>query len=376
MFMNHFDVVVDWFRGFLTVLLITGALTSCSRSPELVGIDNSKIPAVSVTEATRQKIFITTTRQATEVVGAFYSGQRAPELGLASVVVSIPPNHVSGELERSKRMPPDPRTEFAVIEPTVYQTDDAFIRSLNGALAKLPPGDRDILFFVHGYNNTISDSILRLAQFVEDTDFKGVPVLFSWASAAQPVKYVYDLNSALAARPQFLKAADILVRTKANGADIFAHSMGSMLLMEAIVFAERAGKFNSTGRLKSVMMASPDIDIDVFRSQLGMIDGDRTKLFVLTSKDDNALGFSRRISGGISRVGASDSAELAELGVTVIDLSNIDDSKSGSHSKFAGSPEVVQLIGQGLNSSSRFGSKSNHPLENMISGLPILVVSN
>ncbi len=376
MYTKNFSDTVDWFRGFLTVLLIVGVLTSCSRSPELVGIDNSKIPAVSVTEATRQKIFITTTRQATEAVGAFYSGQRAPELGLASVVVSIPPNHVSGELERSKRMPPDPRTEFAVVEPTVYQTDDAFIRSLNGALANLPPGDRDILFFVHGYNNTISDSILRLAQFVEDTDFKGVPVLFSWASAAQPVKYVYDLNSALAARPQFLKAADILVRTKANGADIFAHSMGSMVLMEAIVLAERAGKFNSTGRLKSVMMASPDIDIDVFRSQLGMIDGDRTKLFVLTSKDDRALGFSRRISGGISRVGASDSAELAELGVTVIDLSDIDDSKSGSHSKFAGSPEVVQVIGQGLNNSSRFGDRSNHALESMIAGLPIQVVSN
>ncbi|WP_299354322.1 alpha/beta hydrolase [uncultured Shimia sp.] len=376
MSIKHFSNIVDWVRGFFTVLSIVGVLSSCSRAPDLVGVDNSKIPAVSVTEATRQKIFITTTRQATEVVGAFYSGQRAPELGLASVVVSIPPNHVSGELERSKRMPPDPRTEFAVIEPTVYQTEDAFIRSLNGALAKLPPGDRDILFFVHGYNNTISDSILRLAQFVEDTDFKGVPVLFSWASAAQPVKYVYDLNSALAARPQFLKAADLIVKTKANGADIFAHSMGSMLLMEAIVLAEQVGNFNTTGRLKSVMMASPDIDIDVFRSQLSLIDEDRTDLFVLTSEDDSALGFSRRISGGVSRVGASDSAELAELGVTVIDLSNIDDSKSGSHSKFAGSPEVVQLIGQGLNSSNRFGSKSNHPFETMISGLPIIVVSN
>ena len=367
---------VGWINGFLGTVLTVMVVSSCSRAPDLVGVDNAQIPVVSVAGATRQRIFIATTRQATEVAGAFYSGQRAPELGLASVVVSIPPNHVSGELERSKRMPPDPRTEFAVIEPTVYSTESAFINAVNVALETLPRNEQDILFFVHGFNNTISDSILRLAQFVEDTDYKGVPVLFSWASAAQPVKYVYDLNSAMTARPQFLKAVDILVKTRASGADVFAHSMGSLLTMEAIVAAEQAGDFNSTGRLKTVMLAAPDIDIDLFRSQLSMIDANRHKLFVLTSKDDSALGFSRRISGGISRVGATDAAELTELGVTVIDLSKIDDSKSGSHSKFAGSPEVVQLIGQGLNSSSRFGPKSNNPLEAMIAGIPIIVVPN
>ncbi|MGK0261086.1 MAG: esterase/lipase superfamily enzyme [Candidatus Azotimanducaceae bacterium] len=372
--MSIFHKKAPWAQVTLSSILVAALLSSCSRAPDLVGIDNSETPVESVGEATRQKIFITTTRQATEAVGAFYSGQRTPELGLASVVVSIPPNHLPGELERAKRMPPDPRTEFAVIEPTVYQSDNAFIRSVNAALAELPPNDRDILFFVHGYNNTISDSILRLAQFVEDTDYKGVPVLFSWASAAQPAKYVYDMNSALAARPRLLEAAGLIVRTNAKGADIFAHSMGSLLTMEAIVAAEQAGKFNATGRLKTVMLASPDIDIDLFRSQMSMIRKDLHNIYILTSKDDNALGFSRRVSGGVSRVGSADAAELANLGVTVIDLSNVDDSKSGSHSKFAGSPEVVQLIGQGLNSSSRFGASSKNPLKNMIDGLPILVV--
>jgi esterase/lipase superfamily enzyme len=367
---------LSWGHIGLAAILVVALLSSCSRAPDLVGVDNLETPAVTVEEATRQKIFITTTRQATEVVGAFYSGQRAPELGLASVVVSIPPNHVSGDLERAKRMPPDPRTEFAVIEPTVYQSDGAFVSSVNAALAKLPPNERDILFFVHGYNNTISDSILLLAQFVEDTDYKGVPVLFSWASAAQPAKYVYDLNSAMAARPHLLEATGLLAKTNLKGADIFAHSMGALLTMEAIVAAELAGEFNSAGRVKTVTLAAPDIDIDLFRSQLSMIKKDHHRLFVLTSKDDSALNFSRRISGGVSKVGSADSAELAELGVTVIDLSNVKDSKSSSHAKFAGSPEVVQLIGLGLNDSSRFGTKSSSPLESMIAGLPILVVTN
>lgn len=370
---------VERVRGLqiaLCIFLVIFVLSSCSRAPDLVGIDNSETPANSVEDATRQKVFITTTRQATEVVGAFYSGRRAPELGLASVVVSIPSNHVPGNMERAKQLPPDPRTEFAVIEPTVYDSDAAFVRSLNAALAELPRNERNILFFVHGYNNTISDSILRLAQFVEDTDYKGIPVLFSWASAAQPVKYVYDLNSALTARPQFLEAAALLVKTNATGADIFAHSMGSLLTMEAIVAAEQAGKFNAAGRVKSIMLAAPDIDIDLFRSQLGMIEENHQKLFILTSKGDSALSVSRRISGGVNRVGSADAAELAEFGVTVIDLGKIGDTKSGSHSKFANSPEVVQLIGQGLKDSSRFGPGSTDPLESMIAGLPILIVTN
>ncbi|MBL4558393.1 MAG: hypothetical protein JKP98_18940 [Rhodobacteraceae bacterium] len=42
------------------------------------------------------------------------------------------------------------------------------------------------------------------------------------------------------------------------------------------------------------------------------------------------------------RVGASDIQELSELGVIAVDLSQISNSKSGSHSKFAGSPEIVK----------------------------------
>jgi esterase/lipase superfamily enzyme len=146
--------------------------------------------------------------------------------------------------------------------------------------------------------------------------------------------------------------------------------------MEAIVDAEQVGKFNASGRLNSVMLAAPDIDIDLFRSQMSQIRKGHQQFYVLTSKDDSALSFMRWISGGVSRVGSANSEELAELGVTVIDLSQIEDSKSGSHSKFAGSPEVVQLIGQGLNNSNRFGTHSTNTLEKMIAGLPILVVKN
>lgn len=358
--------------AFLVLALFV--LNACARPPDLIGIDNPQVPVLSVQEARLQKVFLATTREASETVGVFYSAQRAPELGLASVTVSVPPSHVTGQLERPERLPPDPRTEFAIVEPTVYANDNAFIHNLNQELAKLPPGRRDILFFVHGYNNTTSDAVLRLAQFVEDTDFEGVPVLFDWASAASLSRYVYDLNSVLIARPKVEEIGRILARTNADNYNIFAHSMGSLLVMETLVMASRTNGINRLGRLRSVVLASPDIDMDLFRVQLDTINYDFDRFFVLLSEDDEALRFSRRIAGGVPRVGASNVKELAGLGVIAIDLTEIDNSSSGSHSKFAGSPEVVQLIGRGLNDHTDLNrNERSTQLGGLLQGIPVTI---
>jgi esterase/lipase superfamily enzyme len=349
-------------------------LVACSRPPELVGIDNPEIPAESVPDVSRHRIFITSTREASEVVGALFSGERAPDLGLASVDVTIPPNHVVGEIERPTRLPPDPRTEFAVVDPVIYRQDAAFVAEINRELAKRPRDQQKLLLFVHGYNNTTSDAILRLAQFVEDTGYEGVPVLFTWASAASTPRYVYDLNSALVARVKIKDMTDVLAKTNARDLDVFAHSMGAFLTMEGLVDAQLSGRLGTRKNVEHIMLASPDIDIDLFRTQIGLLPRPfREKMFLLVSRNDSALRVSRRIAGGVPRVGAADAEELEQFGVTVIDLSEVDDSKSGSHSKFAGSPEVVRLIGAGLNSSSQFGEGGTPPLDRLLTGVPIRI---
>jgi esterase/lipase superfamily enzyme len=360
--------------GVLLALSV-GLLAGCGRPPELVGIDNPATPAESVEGVSRHRIFITTTREASEVVGAFFSGERAPELGLASVDVTVPPTHVTGQLERPQRLPPDPLTEFAVVDPVVYRDDASFVTEVNRELARRPAGDRKILLFVHGYNNTTSDAILRLGQFVEDTGFNGVPVLFTWASAARAPRYVYDLNSALVARGKVAEMAAILSKTRATSVDVFAHSMGSFLTMEGLVDAQQEGRLNDRNVIDSVMLASPDIDIDLFRTQLAQLPKPVIeRMFLLVSKDDAALRFSRRIAGGVPRVGAANTEELEGLGLTVIDLSEIEDSSSGSHSKFAGSPEVVRLIGTGLNANQRFGESQTPVLGKLLGDLPITIL--
>lgn len=364
--------------GLRPVAVLLGFLlvAGCERPPELVGIDNPEMPVLQTKVGTEHKVFIATTRQATEAVGALYGSERAPALGMASVDVHVPPNHVKGELERPKRLPPDPQTEFAVVSPGIYANEAAFIAGINRELAKRPPGKRDILVFVHGYNTTTSDAILRLGQFVEDTGYEGVPVLFTWASAGQLTKYVYDMNSALSARPKFGDLARILSKTNARGFDVFAHSMGTLLTMEGMLQLDLQGQLGKQGRLKTIVLAAPDIDIDLFKSQLTQLKYGKDKIYVLVSADDGALRVSRILSGGVDRTGQANAEEVAALGVNVIDLSKIDDSSAGSHSKFAGSPEVVQLIGRGLNSNPGALEGDAKPLAGFLVGIPIQVFRN
>lgn len=357
------------------VLALFG-LGGCERPPELVGIDNPESPVLQSNLGKEHTIFIATTRAATEVTGALYGAERSPALGLASVDVHIPPNHIDGQLERPHKLPPDPATEFAIVAPAIYGNSSAFVAGINRELAKRPRGKRDVLIFVHGYNTTTSDALLRLGQFVEDTGYEGVPVLFTWASAGQLTKYVYDMNSAFSARPKLGELATILNQTNATGFDVFAHSMGTLLTMEGLLQLDLQGKLNQRGKLRTIVLAAPDIDINLFESQLSQMKVGKDKIFVLVSADDSALRVSRIISGGVDRLGSSNAERVASLGVNVIDLSKIDDSSAGSHSKFAGSPEVVQLIGRGLNANPNAAAGGNSTLGGLLEGIPITIFRN
>jgi len=334
---------------FATLIFGIALLSGCASSLDaIIGVDNPRIPAATVSGARKHDIFIATTRALDADPAIMYSGERSDKIGLARVTVSVPPNHVSGKIERAKKLPPDPRTDFAVLAPVIYPDKGTFLEGLNSALAARREGERNVLLFVHGYNTTFTLAVLRLAQFVEDTGYTGVPVLFSWASRGKTLDYVYDLNSTLHARDTLIKTAELLAQTEVESADIVAHSMGVFLTVEAMRQAELMGKFNKAGRVNNIILASPDIDVDVFKKQLAPFPVEDRRFYVLISEDDKALALSRRIAGGVNRVGDASADELAALGVTVIDLTKVKDSSNLNHTKFADSPEVVQLIGNGI----------------------------
>ncbi|WP_299923242.1 alpha/beta hydrolase [uncultured Pelagimonas sp.] len=359
-----------WVLGACVALILSG----CGGPPPLIGIENPKVAISDVPGLAEHKIFLATTRQPTEVAGAFFSNQRAESVGFAAVTVTIPPDHRPGTLSRARQLPPDPRKHYTIVEPVRYESDDGFIAALNSELAKRPKGQREVLFFVHGYNTSTTDSLLHLAQFVQDSGYHGVPVLFDWASAGKLSRYVYDINSALIARSQMAKIQSVLGQTQAEGYDVFSYSMGGLVVMEGLSELALKNQLTHTDRLKRVVLASPDIDMDLFRTQIKNVGAISDRMYVLISKDDGVLNMAKLVAGGVPRVGASDAQELAELGVVAIDLSEIDDSNSGNHSKFSGSPEVVKLLGRGLNRNQNFSrTYGAEQLKEMLIGLPISV---
>jgi len=350
-------------RGLVATMMCLLAVACAAPPGNVIGVDNPATPAASVPGTTFQTVYVATTRRQSEDPTLLYTADREPVgLNFAKVIVSIPPNRKTGTVARPTAVPPNPKKDFVILDPIRYDGKQSFKRAINQSLAAQPGDGRETLFFVHGYNTDLPAAILRTAQFAHDSGFKGVPVVFSWPSRGSTLQYVYDLNSALHARDDLIVAAELVASTRTTGLNIVAHSMGNLLTVEAMRQDQLLGGFNSSGKIRSIVLASPDIDAELFAKQLRPFPREARKFYVLISANDKALAVSRRIAGGVDRVGDEEGSELAELGVTVIDLTKIKDTSSLNHTKFANSPDIVQLIGQRMNEGDSFRTANNQGL--------------
>lgn len=289
-------------------------------------------------------------QQADDPPGLMFSGERARQIGFADITISIPPNHQTGQLEIGN----DPQKSMAVIARDYLSRKD-FVAKVRRELAKRKAGERDILVFIHGYNTRFDEAVFRFAQIVNDSNYKGVPVLFTWPSRGELLAYPYDRESTAYSRDDL--EATLLDLSREPGLrqiDLLAHSMGNMLTMEVLRQAKIRGNPTFNGKLGYVMLAAPDIDIDVFRRQL-MVYGRFSKpVTVFVSKDDKALNVSRIVWGSELRAGAFTEFDpetierVKALNISVIDLSDVKSSDKLNHATFAASPEIVQMIGNRL----------------------------
>ena len=361
------------FKSAAAVLLLSLILTACSGPKYLIGIDNPKHPAESTSGVRLHELFLSTSRAKSPDTAIFFSGERSIAQSYAHVTASIPPEHEVGKIELPVGKIPNPKKDFMLIDPVLVASEQDFIVQLNRALDSRPSGQRDILVFIHGYNYSLSDALMRAAQFVEDSGFQGVPVLFSWASRGKPLDYVYDMNSALLARDDLSNLFSLLQKTRAANFDIVAHSMGNLLLIETIRQLKEERKFDRYTKLNTIVMAAPDIDFDLFANTLAQLKPEEHKFYVLVSDKDRALKYARLVAGGLDRLGNSSAQKVAALGVIAIDLSSVHDPSSLHHDTFTDSPEVVQLIGKQMNENEHFGVSPTSALVDVFADTKIAV---
>lgn len=164
-----------------------------------------------------------------------------------------------------------------------------------------------MLIFVHGYNNNFQESLYRLAQIGADAGIKGVPILFAWPSQAVVAEYGADKAAAAYSRDYLIELLTMVTNSPQVGEImVVAHSMGGMLTAEALRELRIQRHDRVIARLGRVVLAAPDIDVAVFRSQVQTIGPLKPPLTVLVSKDDTALKLSSFIGGSRVQAGALD----------------------------------------------------------------------
>lgn len=217
-----------------------------------------------------------------------------------------------------------------------------------------------VLLYIHGFNNGPDQALDRAHRIAQDADFKGPVVALIWPSQRGVFKYAVDEASN---EWTSLYAYELLVKLAAAKLDIVlvSHSMGNRITSEAL---ERlhAQSPDLVGRIRSVVLASPDIDAGLFdRDMARAFTAPERTVTIYASGRDTALAASSRLHGfrrlgdlgckfapAAERATATATANATSAGpcyphldeasgVRVIDTSAVSQSPFG-HSDFIASP--------------------------------------
>jgi esterase/lipase superfamily enzyme len=226
-------------------------------------------------------------------------------------------------LARAKLAPPaEGRFSLAAVGLEDWHLDEvepvAQVADLLGPAAS----PRDVLIYVHGFNQTFEDAALDAVHLSDGIRFRGETMVFAWPSRAKLFDYAYDRESAMWSRDALQQVLEQLMANAAIARiHIVAHSVGTMLTMEALRQLYAAHGDASAARIGALVLAAPDVDMDVFASSVERIGALAPKIIVITATNDRALALSRWIAGGITRVGSAEKARLTKLGLRVVDAS-------------------------------------------------------
>ena len=301
-----------------------------------------------------ETLYIASGRQP-DPAGIGYLREAGTGLSFSRVEVSVPPIRQLGTVSFPNPANPDPERDFLTVDSARIADRAGFIRAINAAVARQPRSQREALVFVHGFNTNFAEGLYRQAQMRHDFGSPGVSVHFSWPSAARARSYATDREAVLQARDDLEDLIDLLSRTTVSRIVIAGHSMGAMLVMEALrqkAIRNRPGGF---AKIQAVLLMAPDIDVGVFRKQAQALSRQNVSIYVFTSRRDRALRLSAALRGTGARLGSlTDERALPGLPVTVIDLSDVNGNEDSlNHFKVATSPVMISMM-QGM---SAYGTR-------------------
>ncbi|WP_246735664.1 alpha/beta hydrolase [Agrobacterium sp. a22-2] len=320
-------------RAILGIALLSGliGLGGCTSRPDSAVLEPATIVQKNNDQVT---VFAVTNRNQLGGHGGFGS-EWASHLSYERYGFSVPESR-KGSTIVYPTAKPDPSRQY-VVTAREKLADQAFIDKIT----RSTEFNGTVAVFVHGYNYSYQEALFRTAQMAADANTIGLPILFSWPSAASVTGYVADRDAALYSRSELDRLLQALATApKVKRVMVLGHSMGGFLTMEAVRQLKLQGHSDVLAKLE-VVLAAPDIDVDVFRSQLRDIGRMRAPITLLVAKTDRALAVSSFIGGERLRVGLLDiddpivqkAAETEH--VRIIDISSVESSDGLGHDRYA-----------------------------------------
>lgn len=233
------------------------------------------------------------------------------------------------QLHDGRRYGEDFKDHSTILSINVFTDRGAF----ETVLEEIDQSGRSLVIFVHGYNNSFHDAIVRAATIKTDIAGSAYVLAYSWPSDGSVLAYGYDGSSTSTANQNFRTLMQQIVEyIPAERISIIAHSMGSRIVLSYLE-ALQIRKVDPSGfKFANVVFAASDVAQELFLQKVSNVaEGDAYRLphytkatTVYSSEHDRALRFSNLIHND-KRLGLSSQADIF-LAQTVdsIDASLID----------------------------------------------------
>lgn len=335
----------------------------------LVGGASLPAPAAPVLPPMTASFLYATNRRASSDE-SYFSGERSDEMSYGTASVQIPESHKIGKIELPFKLSLlsftfyeerlDPQKHFTIKSVDIRPVED-WMKLVSQS------GKSSALVFVHGFNTTFRNALYRAGQIFWDLQYQGIPVLFSWPSRGAILDYVYDRDSAYGARDSFIEVLRRLRSAGANRIDILAHSMGNLVVLEALAGYQHA---RDPLGIAEILMAAPDVDINNYKKIAAKVKAAVPGMTLYASSADRALVASKKVSGNVARAGDVPGGRPVLVdGIDAIDVTEVGEELFGlGHSAYAGTVSLLNDISILITQGTRPPS-SRLPVE--IGGMPM-----
>jgi esterase/lipase superfamily enzyme len=332
---------------FLAGLLLAAA--GCVRQHPYVPFPVRVTPALGEPDTgyAAVRVYYATDRDETDASepARRFGGRRSASLKLGSARVSIPERHGRGVLELPGWTDCAPQRHCCLVDVEPPCNSDAeFWAELRTAVEL--SARREVLLYVHGYNNTFEAAALRTAQIAHDIRFDGPAVVYTWASQGLLAGFGADVVNTEWTEPYLVSFLDrLLRRSGAQRVQILAHSMGTRAVVRSVrELVRQRGAVDAGPEFDQVVLAAADVDAEIFARDYAPSLADacnRVTLYYSTA--DWALRFGSQALYGYARLGSygPDSDPDAGLpGIEVIDATPVDRGIVG-HMYYGDSPAFL-----------------------------------